>query len=86
MIDINILRTNDGKEKVIQNLKNKFQEEKISLVDEIINNDINLRNIKTKADELRNKRNTTSKEIGMLMKDKKIEDANKKKEEVTSIN
>ena len=54
MIDINILRTNDGKEKVIQNLKNKFQEEKISLVDEIINNDINLRNIKTKADELRN--------------------------------
>ena len=86
MIDINILRTNDGKEKVIQNLKNKFQEEKISLVDEIINNDINLRNIKTKADELRNKRNTTSKEIGMLMKDKKKEDANKKKEEVTSIN
>ena len=86
MIDINILRTNDGKEKVIQNLKNKFQEEKISLVDEIINNDINLRNIKTTADELRNKRNTTSKEIGMLMKDKKIEDANKKKEEVTSIN
>ena len=86
MIDINILRTNDGKEKVIQNLKNKFQEEKIPLVDEIINNDINLRNIKTKADELRNKRNTTSKEIGMLMKDKKIEDANKKKEEVTSIN
>ena len=86
MIDINILRSNDGKEKVIQNLKNKFQEEKISLVDEIINNDINLRNIKTKADELRNKRNTTSKEIGMLMKDKKIEDANKKKEEVTSIN
>ncbi len=86
MIDINILRTNDGKEKVIQNLKNKFQEEKIPLVDEIINNDINLRNIKTKADELRNKRNTTSKKIGILMKDKKIEDANKKKEEVTSIN
>ncbi len=86
MIDINILRTNDGKEKVIQNLKNKFQEEKIPLVDEIIDNDIKLRNIKTKADELRNKRNTTSKEIGMLMKDKKIEDANKKKEEVTSIN
>jgi len=86
MIDINILRTVEGKEKVIKNLKNKFQEQKISLIDEIINNDKELRNIKTKADELRNKRNTISKEIGLLMKDKKIEEANQKKEEVTNIN
>ena len=86
MIDINILRTEEGKERVIKNLKNKFQEEKITLVDEIISDDINLRNVKTKADELRNKRNTTSKEIGLLMKDKKIDEANKKKEEVTNIN
>jgi len=86
MIDINILRTEEGKERVIKNLKNKFQEDKIPLVDEIINSDINLRDIKTKADELRNKRNTTSKEIGLLMKDKKIEEANNKKEEVSKIN
>ena len=86
MIDINILRNEEGKQRVIKNLKNKFQEEKISLVDEIINNDKELRNIKTTADELRNKRNKSSKEIGILMKDKKIDEANQKKEEVTQIN
>ena len=86
MIDINILRTEEGKGRVIKNLKNKFQENKIPLVDEIISSDIELRNVKTEADNLRNKRNTTSKEIGLLMKDKKIEDANKKKEEVSEIN
>ena len=86
MIDINILRTEEGKERVIKNLKNKFQDNKIPLVDEIISCDIELRNTKTEADTLRNKRNTTSKEIGLLMKDKKIEEANKKKEEVSEIN
>ena len=58
MIDINILRTEEGKERVIKNLKNKFQDSKIPLVDEIIKNDIELRNAKTEADNLRNKRNT----------------------------
>ena len=82
MIDINILRTEEGKERVIKNLKNKFQDNKIPLVDEIISCDIELRNAKTEADTLRNKRNTTTKEIGLLKKDKKIEEANKKKEEV----
>ena len=86
MIDINILRTEEGKERVIKNLKNKFQDNKIPLVDEIISCDIELRNTKTEADTLRNKRNTTSKEIGLLMKDKKVEEANKKKEEVSEIN
>ena len=86
MIDINILRTEEGKERVIKNLKNKFQDNKIPLVDEIISCDIELRNAKTEADTLRNKRNTTSKEIGLLMKDKKVKEANKKKEEVSEIN
>jgi len=86
MIDINILRNAEGKEKVIENLKNKFQEHKIELVDQIISDDLKLRNIKTTADELRNKRNTISKEIGLLMKEKEIEKANDKKEEVKEIN
>lgn len=84
MIDINLIRNNP--ELVKENIKKKFQDKKLPLVDEVISLDKELRNIKVKADNLRNERNTLSKEIGNFMRDKKIEDANKNKEKVTNIN
>ena len=84
MIDINLIRNN--KELVIENIKKKFQDEKITLVDEVEQLDIKLRSTKTKADELRNKRNTLSSEIGNLMRNKEIDKANTIKEEVSKIN
>lgn len=84
MIDINLIREN--RELVKENIKKKFQDKKLPLVDEVISLDKELRNIKVKADNLRNERNTLSKEIGNFMRDKKIDDANKNKEKVTNIN
>ena len=84
MIDINLLRTQ--KQLVIKNLEKKFQTEKIPLVEEIITLDTKLRKTKTTADELRKNRNTISEEIGNLMREKLIEEANIKKEEVKKIN
>ena len=84
MLDIKFVRNNP--DVVKQNIKNKFQDEKLPLVDEVISLDKELRNIKVKADNLRNERNTLSKEIGNFMRDKKIDDANKNKEKVTDIN
>ncbi len=84
MIDINLIRNNP--ELVKENIKKKFQDKKLPLVDEVISLDKELRNIKVKADNLRNERNTLSKEIGNFMRDKKIDDANKNKEKVTNIN
>jgi len=84
MIDINLIRNNP--ELVKENIKKKFQDKKLPLVDEVISLDKELRNIKVKADNLRNERNTLSKEIGNFMRDKKINDANKNKEKVTNIN
>ena len=75
MIDINLIRNNP--ELVKENIKKKFQDKKLPLVDEVISLDKELRNIKVKADNLRNERNTLSKEIGNFMRDKKINDANK---------
>ena len=83
MIDIKLIREN--REIVKENIKKKFQDHKLPLVDEVYNLDIEYRELKTKADEVRNKVNTLSKEIGVLMRDKKIEEANKIKEEVSSI-
>ena len=84
MIDINLIRNNP--DLVKENIKKKFQDKKLPLVDEVISLDKELRNIKVKADNLRNERNTLSKEIGNFMRDKKIDDANKNKEKVTNIN
>ena len=84
MIDINLIRNNP--ELVKENIKKKFQDKKLPLVDEVISLDKELRNIKVKADNLRNERNTLSKEIGNFMRDKKIDEANKNKEKVTNIN
>ena len=84
MIDINIIRTN--RKLVEENLKKKFQEEKLPLLDEIIAIDKEVRDLKVTGDNLRQERNTTSDEIGLLYKDKKVDEANLKKERVKEIN
>ena len=84
MIDINIIRTN--KDLVKENIKKKFQDEKLSLVDEIYELDKKNRELKIQGDDLRKRRNNISSEIGLLMREKKIEEGNKKKEEVIEIN
>ena len=83
MIDIKLIREN--KDLVKENIKKKFQDKKLPLVDEVYDMDIKYRKVKTEADEKRSKVNLLSKEIGNLMRDKKIEDANKIKEEVARI-
>ena len=84
MIDINLIRTN--KKLVEENLKKKFQEHKLPMLDEIIELDKNVRELKINGDNLRQERNHTSDEIGLLYKEKKIEEANSKKERVKEIN
>jgi len=84
MIDINLIRNDSNLVK--ENIKKKFQEEKLEIVDEIIKLDKELRDAKTEADSLRNKRNTISSEIGVCMRNKDIDTANKMKEEVVEIN
>ncbi len=84
MIDINLIRNN--RTIVEENLKKKFQEEKISVLDEIIDLDKKVRELKLTGDNLRQKRNAYSDEIGVLFKAKKADEANAKKEEVKKIN
>ena len=84
MIDIKLVRENP--ELVKENIKKKFQDKKLGLVDEVISLDKELRATKLEADTLRGKRNSVSKSIGMLMGQKKIEEANKAKLEVVEIN
>ncbi len=80
MIDIKLIREN--KDFVKENIKKKFQDEKLGLVDEVYDLDITMRETQTKKDALKAKKNKLSGEIGLLMKDKKIEEANKIKEEI----
>ena len=84
MLDIKFVREN--KEIVKENIKKKFQDEKLPLVDEVIELDEKIRALKQEGDMLRKTRNEESSSIGLLMKDKKIDEANKKKEEVKKIN
>ena len=83
MIDIKLIREN--KELVKENIKKKFQKEKLPLVDEIFDLDVEYRNTKQKMDEARAEKNKLSSEIGALMRDKKIDEANKVKEQVTKM-
>ena len=83
MIDIKLIREN--KELVKENIKKKFQDKKLPLVDEVYDMDIKYRKVKTEADEKRSKINSLSKEIGNLMRNKDIDGANKIKDEVASI-
>lgn len=81
MIDIKFLRENP--DVVKQNIKNKFQEEKLPLVDEVIELDAKSREVKVKADALRADRNKISKQIGVLMAQGKKEEAEGTKKLVT---
>ena len=81
MIDIKFLRENP--DVVKENIKKKFQDQKIELVDKVIELDKESRAIKQESDELRASRNTISKQIGALMKEGKKEEAEKVKEQVT---
>ncbi len=83
MIDIKLIREN--RDVVKENIKKKFQDEKLPLVDEIYEMDIKVREAQTKADTLKADKNKMSGEIGKLMKDKKIDEANKIKEEIAKM-
>ncbi len=82
MIDIAVLRADP--ERVRENMRKKFQEHKLPLVDEAIALDERRRTIQTEGDALRAARNALSKKIGLLMKEKKIEEANAVKAEVNA--
>ena len=82
MLDINLLR-NDP-EKVRENIRKKFQEEKLPMVDEVIRMDREYRDAQQQADALRNKRKTLSKQIGALMGQKKLDEAEAVKAEVAA--
>ena len=84
MIDINLIRNN--RSLVEENIKKKYQDSKLPLLDEIVNLDKKVRELKVEGDDLRKTRNSTSDEIGKLFKEKKTDEANKKKEEVKKIN
>ncbi|MDU1763624.1 MAG: serine--tRNA ligase [Anaerococcus vaginalis] len=84
MLDIKFVRENP--DFVKENIKKKFQDEKLVLVDEVIELDEKLRDVKTEGDNLRAKRNKTSKQIGALMGQGKKDEAEKVKEEVSDIN
>ena len=83
MIDIKFLRENP--DVVKENIRKKFQDEKLVLVDEVFDMDKRVREVQTKKDELRANKNKMSSEIGLLMKDKKIEEAKTIKEEIARM-
>ena len=80
MIDINLIRTNA--QKVKDNIKKKFQDAKLVLVDEVLKLDQKNRELKQKIDNLRAERNTLSQKIGSLMKLGKKEEAEEIKQQV----
>ena len=82
MLDIKFVRENP--EIVKQNIRNKFQEKKLHLVDEVIELDKKNREIKQEVEALRASRNKLSKEIGALMAQKKKEEAEEVKKQVAS--
>ena len=84
MIDIKLIREN--RELVKENIKKKFQDEKLSLVDDVYNYDIEYRECKSKGDLLRSEKNKLSASIGELMRNKKIDEANEIKAKVNDMN
>ena len=84
MIDIRLIREN--KELVKENIKKKFQDHKLPLVDEVYDLDIQFREAKQEADQLRAEKNKKSAEIGLLMRDGKKDEAEKIKNEVAKTN
>ena len=84
MIDINLIRTNP--EVVKENIKKKFQDSKLEYVDKVLELDKKCRAYKAEGDELRASRNKLSGQIGLLMKEKKIDEANQIKAQVVKNN
>ena len=84
MLDIKFIRNNP--DVVKQNIKNKFQDEKLPLVDEVIELDKRNREIKQEVEALRAEKNKASKEIGAMMAQKKIEEAEALKKKVAESN
>ena len=82
MIDIKLIREN--KELVKENIKKKFQDHKLHLVDEVYDLDLEFRRVKQEGDDLRKEKNEKSSLIGSLMREGKIDEANKIKEEVST--
>ncbi len=83
MLDIKLIRTNP--ELVKENIRKKFQDSKLPLVDEIVAMDEEVRDAKTRGDELRAQRNSLSKQIGGLMKSGKKDEAEVIKKQVTDM-
>ncbi|MCH4049004.1 MAG: serine--tRNA ligase [Solobacterium sp.] len=83
MIDINLIRENP--ELVKENIKKKFQDEKLPMVDEVRKFDKENREVKQKGDQLRADRNKMSKTIGQLMREGKKDEANEVKAKVKSM-
>ena len=84
MLDIKFLKEN--KELVKENLKKKFQEEKLPFVDEVSEKYEKKTSLQQQIDNLRKERNSTSAEIGLLLKEGKKEEAEKQKAKVVEIN
>ena len=84
MIDINLLRKDP--ELVRENIRKKFQDKKLPLVDEVLELDGKKRELQKEGDERRAKRNALSAEIGKLMREKKVDEANAVKAEVVQNN
>ena len=84
MIDINLIRNN--KEMVKENIKKKFQDQKLPLVDEVYELDISFREFKTKADNLRNEKNNLSSEIGSLIREGKNDEVDELKNKISKMN
>ena len=83
MIDIKLIR--EQRDLVRENIKKKFQDEKLPLVDEIYELDKKFRNTKKEADDLRSQKNKLSDKIGYLMREGKKEEGLKIKEEIGAI-
>ena len=83
MLDINLFRTNP--DLIKENIKKKFQDNKLPMVDEVVEMDKRFRSEKSRCDELRGKRNSISKQIGMLMGQGKKEEAEEAKAQVKAM-
>lgn len=83
MIDINLIR--NEKERVKENIKKKFQDEKLPLVDEVYDFDIKFRNAKKEADDLRGEKNKLSDQIGSLMREGKKDEATEIRTKIVKI-
>ena len=84
MLDIKFVREN--KELVKENIKKKFQNEKLPLVDEVVEMDERIRAHKLNGDNLRKEKNEISARIGVLAREKKMEEAEELKKRVKEIN